>query len=69
MANKTNIKLASIALMVVGIGLAYWGYEMSGGLDSQFNQAFTGSSSDEVMVRYIGGAASFVVGLFLFMKK
>lgn len=69
MANKTNIQILSIALMVIGVGLAYWGYDMSGGLDSQLNQAFSGSSSDGVMIRYIAGAASFVVGLFLFLKK
>mgnify|MGYP001817600923 CR=1 FL=1 len=69
MANKSTLQLVSIALMVAGIGLAYWGYDMSGGLDSQLNQAFTGSSSDDVMIRYIGGAACFVAGLFLFVKK
>jgi Protein of unknown function (DUF3185) len=69
MASKSNIQLISIALMVIGIGLAYWGYDMSGGLDSQLNQAFSGSSSDGVMIRYIAGAASFAAGLFLFLKK
>lgn len=69
MASKSNIQLISIALMVIGIGLAYWGYDMSGGLGSQLNQAFSGSSSDGVMLRYIAGAASFAAGLFLFLKK
>ena len=69
MANRSTLQLVSIALMVTGIGLAYWGYDMSGGLDSQINQAFTGSSSEGVMIRYIGGAACFVAGLFLFVKK
>lgn len=69
MAAKSNLQLISIALMVIGIGLAYWGYDMSGGLDSQLNQAFSGTSSDGVMIRYIAGAASFAVGLFLFIKK
>ena len=69
MASKSNIQLISIALMVIGIGLAYWGYDMSGGLDSQLNQVFSGSSSDGVMIRYIAGAASFAAGLFLFIKK
>ena len=69
MANKSTFKLIGIALMVIGIGLAYWGYDMSGGLDSQLNQAFSGSSSDGVMIRYIAGAASFTTGLFLFLKK
>ena len=69
MASKSNIQLIAIALMVIGIGLAYWGYDMSGGLDSQLNQVFSGSSSDGVMIRYIAGAASFAAGLFLFIKK
>jgi len=69
MANKSSIQLVSIALMVIGAGLAYWGYDMSGGIDSQINQAFSGSSSDGVMIRYIGGAACFAAGLYLFIKK
>ena len=69
MADKSTSKLVSIALMVIGLGLAYWGYDMSGSLDSQFSQAFSGSSTNAVMIRYIGGAASFAAGLFLFIKK
>ena len=69
MATKLPAKPVSIALMVVGISLAYWGYDMSGGFDSQFNQAFTGSSSDGVIIRYITGAASFAAGLFMFLKN
>lgn len=69
MVNKSSTKLVGIILMVIGIGLAYWGYDMSGSFDSQFNQAFSGSSSNAVLMRYIGGAASFAAGLFLFIKK
>ena len=69
MPGKSNIPLISIALMVVGIGLAYWGYDLSNGFDSQLNQAFSGSSSDNVMIRYIAGATCFAAGLFLLIKK
>ena len=69
MNGKSSTSLIGIALMVIGIGLAYWGYEMSGGFSSQLNQAFSGSSSDDVLIRYIGGAASFAVGFYLFIKK
>jgi hypothetical protein len=69
MANKSGLQLISVVLMVVGVGLAYWGYDMSGGLDSQLNEALSGSSSDDVMIRYIGGAACFAAGLFMFLKK
>lgn len=69
MTNHSNSKLLSIALMVVGTGLAYWGYDMSTGFSSQLNEALSGSSSDGVMIRYIAGGASFAAGLFLFLQK
>lgn len=71
MANGTQAvtRVAGIVLVVAGIGLAYWGYQISGSVGSQLRQAFTGSHSDQVMIRYIAGAASFAVGLFLVLKK
>ena len=67
--SKSNMKVISIALMVIGIGLAIWGYQMSGSIGSQISQTFTGSAPDKVMLLFIGGAASFVVGLYLYIKK
>jgi hypothetical protein len=71
MAKKSNstMKLVGIVLLVVGIGLAFWGYQMSGALGSQLTKAFSGSMPDAVMYRYIGGAACFFAGLFLTLKK
>ena len=63
------MKIIGIALLVIGIGLGYWGYEVSGSLSSQFNETVMGSPTDKVMWLYIGGATSFVVGLLLFLKK
>ncbi len=67
--SKSTMKSISIALMVIGIGLAFWGYQMSGSIGSQITQTITGSHTDKVMVLYIGGAASFIVGLYLYIKK
>lgn len=55
--------------MVIGIGLAFWGYQMSGSIGSKITQTITGSNTDKVMALYIGGAVSFVVGLYLYIKK
>ena len=66
---KQSMKITSIVLMVIGAGLAFWGYQISGGFGSQVSQAFSGSPTDKVMMLYIGGAASFAAGLFLFIKK
>ena len=66
---KSQTRLISIILMVVGVGLAIWGSQMSGSFGSQLNQAFTGSYTDKTMIVLIAGAACFIVGLFLFVKK
>ncbi len=71
MAKKSldSQKIISIVLLVVGIGLAIWGYQQSGSLGSQLSQAVNGSPGDSVMMFYIGGAVSFAVGLYLLLKK
>jgi nitric oxide reductase large subunit len=71
MAKKSNpaIRIISIVLLITGIGLAVWGYQVSGSFGSQLNNAFNGSPSDKVMMLYIGGAVSFVIGLYLLVRK
>jgi len=67
--SEPKAKIISVALMVIGIGLAFWGYQQSGSLGSQISQTVSGSNPDKVMILYIGGAASFIIGLYLFIKK
>ena len=70
MANSSTstTKILGIALVVIGLGLAFWGYRLSGSVGSQLTQAVTGSDTDQVMTFYIAGAVSFVLGIFLSMK-
>ena len=63
------MKIIGIVLVVVGVGMAFWGYQLSGSVGSQLTQAVTGSYTDRVMAYYILGAVSFVVGIFLAAKK
>ncbi|MDZ7661827.1 DUF3185 family protein [Thiohalophilus sp.] len=62
-------KILGLALIVVGIGLAIWGYQLSQSVGSQITEALTGAERDRVMMFYIGGVASFVVGVYLAIKK
>jgi hypothetical protein len=64
-----STKITGIVLVVIGVGLAVWGYQLSSSVGSQVTQAVTGSDTDKVMTFYIAGAVSFVVGLYLFAKK
>lgn len=63
------MKIVGIVLMVIGIGLAFWGFQLSGSVGSEISQAVTGAETDKIMTLYIGGAISFVVGIYLFIKN
>ena len=71
MANNSisATKIIGLTLLVAGLGLAFWGYQLSGSVGAKITQAVTGSATDKVMTFYIGGAVSFVVGLYLFITK
>ena len=62
-------KVVGIALIVIGAGLLFWGYQESEGLQSQLSSAITGSHSDNVMMKYIAGAVCLAVGAFMNLKK
>jgi hypothetical protein len=62
-------KPIGIAMLVAGAGLAIWGFQKSGGLQSQLSSAFTGSHTDNVMLLYIAAAVCLGLGAFLLIKK
>jgi hypothetical protein len=58
-------KVLGIVLIVVGAGLAYWGYSESQALASRLTIAVTGDPGDRVMIKSIAGAAAAAAGAFL----
>jgi uncharacterized protein YjeT (DUF2065 family) len=62
-------KVLGIALMVIGVGLLWWGYQLSGSIGSELTETITGSLPNEVMARYIAGGASVAVGLHLLFRQ
>ncbi|PLX95438.1 MAG: hypothetical protein C0621_03620 [Desulfuromonas sp.] len=69
MAKKSNSKLLGAILLAAGIGLAFWGYQLSDSLGSQLTRVFSGAPSNKVMMCYISGGVSAVAGLFLLLRK
>ena len=67
--SNSSVKLIGLVLLVGGLGMAFWGYQMSGAFASKLHRGLTGALPDAVMYRYIGGAISSVAGLFLLVKK
>ena len=58
-------RILGIVLIVIGLGIAYTGYDLSNTLGNQLGSALSGSPTDSVMLRYVLGAASAGVGGFL----
>ena len=58
-------RIGGIVLIVIGLIVAYTGYEMSGSIGNQLGEAISGSPSDSVMLRYVMAAASVGGGAFL----
>jgi hypothetical protein len=63
------MKILGVALLIIGLGLAYWGYQQGDSISSQLAETVTGSPTDKVMMLYIGGAVGIVVGLLLMLRK
>jgi len=61
--------IIGIVLVVAGLGLAFWGYQLSGSFTSQITEVVTGSETDKVMTLYIGGAVSLVVGAYMLIRS
>ena len=66
---QTVFKVSGLILLVVGIGLVIWGYQLSGSVAAQLTHTITGAAPDGVMYRYIGGAAGIATGFFLLLKR
>lgn len=63
------VRIIGIALIVLGIGLAFMGFQESESVTSKVSEAVTGTATDRSMTLMIGGIVSLVVGLFLAFKK
>lgn len=65
----TFIRVLGLVLIVAGAGLVIWGYQLSGSLSAQLTETVSGAMPDAVVGRYIAGAASLVVGIYLTITR
>ncbi|WFE69179.1 DUF3185 family protein [Thiomicrospira sp. R3] len=63
------MKIIGLVLIVIGVGLALWGFQLSNSIASEVTKAVTGSDTNKVVALYIVGAAGFVIGSYLFIKS
>lgn len=58
-------RIVGIALLVIGLGLLFFGLQATDSLTEEVHETFTGRYTDETTWYLIGGAAAAVVGLVL----
>ena len=62
-------RIIGIILLIVGVGIAFGGYQISSSVGSQLSRAVSGSFTNKVMIYYISGAAFIAAGIYAMSKK
>jgi len=57
-------KIIGIALIIVGVALAIWGYNIYDSASAQIGRALSGDTPIEAWAGMVGGAICLVVGIF-----
>ncbi len=63
-----NNKQLGIVLLVIGAGLIFWGFNISGSLEGKLTNALSGSPGNKAMILYIVGAVCAALGIFKIVK-
>ena len=58
-----NNKIIGIVLIIVGVALALWGYNMYDSIGSRIGRALSGDTPIEAWAGMIGGAICLVIGI------
>ncbi|MBT1450143.1 DUF3185 family protein [Glaciecola sp. XM2] len=56
-------KYIGIVLIVVGIALGFWGYDVYDSAQSQITRAFSGDTPIEAWAAMVGGAICVLIGI------
>jgi len=59
-----NNKLLGIILIVIGLALAVWGYNVFDSAGAQITRAFSGDSPIEAWLGMVGGVICIALGIF-----
>jgi hypothetical protein len=59
-----NNKYIGIALIIIGVALAIWGYNIYDSAGSQVSRALSGDAPIEAWAGMIGGAVCLVIGIY-----
>ena len=58
-----NKRYIGIALIVIGVALAVWGYNVYNSVGSQLSRAFSGEVPVKAWIGMVGGAICVIIGV------
>jgi predicted MFS family arabinose efflux permease len=58
-----------IILLVIGIVMFIWGFNVSSSYQSKFSRALTGSHSNKVTMIFIAGGVCSAIGIYQLLSK
>lgn len=58
-----NNKITGIVLIVVGVALTIWGYNVYDSAGSQITRAFSGDTPIEAWIGMVGGVIAVLIGI------
>lgn len=59
-----NNKIIGIVLIIIGVALAMWGYNIYDSAGSQLGRAFNGETPIEAWAGMVGGAICLAIGVY-----
>lgn len=57
-------KHIGIVLIIIGVALAFWGYDVYSAAGSKFSRALSGSTPIEAWAGMVGGAICLALGIY-----
>lgn len=57
-------KIIGVALIIVGVGLVAWGYNIYDSFGSQVSRTLSGDAPIEAWAGMVGGAICIIIGIF-----
>ena len=67
--SKKNSKMIGIVLLVVGVALLVWGFDVYGAFGSKLTRAFSGDISNKALALFIFGGICSGMGVYKIMGK
>ncbi|MDZ7829890.1 MAG: DUF3185 family protein [Halofilum sp. (in: g-proteobacteria)] len=68
-SSKHIWRIAGIVLTVVGAAVIFWAWQDAQSLGNEITSMASGSPTDDVVYRYIGGGIALVIGVYALLAR